>query len=600
MKKLLSFVVMMAIMLALQSQVLFQTGFDDKPAGAHVAASYPEWWTTWDMAPGTAEDAVITVEQAQTAPNSVKFSWGNDVVFLAGNPTSGAWTVEFDMLIPGNVPAFFNLLHVFAGSGSKWALGVYFNMPSGSPQQPAGTYVTHNNQNTNFTIPSNTWFPISIFVDLDNDNATISINGEQILEWQFSIGESGGPGQRQLAAVDFYPINNTSVFYIDNFVFAQVGETGTPTLNVTPTTISDWAVEGSNDKKNTVTVANTGTSMGDYNAWVEFAINPTGTSASFDLTYMAPDDQEPSSAFFNDSANPTLEVAHKYTLSKYCEMVGTYITEISYPLNSTTHDDKIVARVYGQGTDNAPGRILAQEVVSPVNHMEGYWIDVTLSTPVLLDGQDIWVAFEFVQNNDQDGLMLSSGGAAPENSDWRRSNGGGWSQLHVVQPSLENGPFMISAYCEGELTPGCWLSLVGAASGSVPAGNSKTFDVDLDATGLEKGTYRANIFVATNDENNPLFEIPCSFKIVDVGIETYTVNDIQTTVYPNPASDKITVESNQNINSIQLINNMGQVVYTATVNAEKTTINTTDISKGIYFLRVNSDAGAKNIKIIVQ
>jgi hypothetical protein len=41
-------------------------------------------------------------------------------------------------------------------------------------------------------------------------------------------------------------------------------------------------------------------------------------------------------------------------------------------------------------------------------------------------------------------------------------------------------------------------------------------------------------------------------------------------------------------------------VYNAPVNGEKTTINTANFGAGIYFVRVNTDQGSQNIKLIVK
>jgi hypothetical protein len=72
------------------------------------------------------------------------------------------------------------------------------------------------------------------------------------------------------------------------------------------------------------------------------------------------------------------------------------------------------------------------------------------------------------------------------------------------------------------------------------------------------------------------------------------------TVYPNPAKEMITIQSNTIINGIQIINIMGQEVYAATVHSEKLNINTSNLNAGLYFVRVNTAAGSQNTKLIVE
>ncbi|MCL2289832.1 MAG: T9SS type A sorting domain-containing protein [Bacteroidetes bacterium] len=583
----------------INSTVLFETSFDDVPLGAPVALSYPGWWTTWTNNPGGADDGVISNEQASSQPQSAKVSWNDDIVFKAGDLTTGTYTFDFEMYIPNNSPAYFNLLHHFAipnPQNSKWALGVYFNITQGPPNFPAtGTYVRHNDQRTNFTAPNNTWFPVSISIDLDNDLANISINGTEILEWKFSIEESGAPGQRQLAAISYWPPQAGSSFYIDNFVFSStvIGETF-PIMNVTPNKMDEFAAPGSTQTKtNPITVTNTGTSMGDYNSWIEFDFDPPTGTNNYTITYSS--DYEGGGVGYGNNATPLIEVAAKYPTSVYCDKMGTYITKVAYFMYQPVTNNTLTARVYGSGSYNSPGEVLAQATIT--NAMSGNWNEITLSTPVLLDGQDIWVAFEFTQP--VGGFPISyDEGDAIENSNWTRSDGGGWRQMFTVSnPPQPIGRYMIKAFTQGGVVPGCWLSLTGDTYGNVPKGTNKTFNAVFNPTGLAKGTYKATIYVTTNDAANPLFTIPCTFIIDDVGIGEHK---IKTLIYPNPANDKVNIESNVSINSIQIFNNMGQMVHTSHVNAAKTTVNTLNFATGLYFIKVNTDIGTQSIKFMVK
>ncbi|MDR2083966.1 MAG: T9SS type A sorting domain-containing protein [Bacteroidales bacterium] len=581
------------------ANAIFETNFDELSAGAYVAQSYPDWWRTWSNLPGTSEDGLITVEQASSTPNSAKISWGADLIFMTGDKTTGSFTIDFDMYIPGTAPAYFNLLHNFNGTNSEWAIGIHFNITDDTNMPALGTYVQQDGNITNFTAVSDAWFPVSFVVDLDNDLATLDINGTQILEWQFSLIEDGGAGLRQLGAVDFYPPETGSVFYIDNFVFGGVGG-GAPSLAVTPNSISEETLEGSGETFITpVNINNTGTSIGDYVSWASFIDEgKSGEKASFTLTYC--NSNEPVNLYYNQATEPpVMEFAAKYPLSVYCDMVGTYITKVSFFLPNPTSDNKLTARVYGQGAAyNSPGEVLTEITIN--NPIVNYWNELTLPEPVLLSGQDIWVAFEGTQPVGESGLMATDGGPAVENGDWRRTNGGSWGQLHVIQPDLGNGNFMIRAYAEGDVIPGCWLSLEGDTYGSISAGNSATFDIILDSEGLEVGTYEATVSIATNDVNNELFEIPCTLKINELGVEEFAVNNVTTKIYPNPTSDMVTIESNKDINSIQIVNNVGQIVYSAKVNSTQTTINTSGFNTGMYFVRISTDAGSITTKLIVR
>ncbi|MDR2971044.1 MAG: T9SS type A sorting domain-containing protein, partial [Bacteroidales bacterium] len=504
------------IVFAAAPTVLYETSFDDKPNGSYVAQSYPDWWTTWENKPGTIQDALISNEQAKSTPNSAKCTYvagdtGTDLIFKTGEPTTGVYSIDFEMYIPNGVPAYFNILNHFVPSNPsacQWAVGVYFNILTDPNFPGPGTYVRNNKINTNFTAPSNAWFPVSITVDLDNDEASITINGNHLLTWQYSIDENGDPAPRKLAAVDFFPPQTTSVFYFDDFVYTMQGGETFPIMNVIPTEISE---EGTALVTVPILVTNEGTSMGDYFSWIVFDGAPSTGTNQFTLTYSG--DTPGGGVGYQNQC--TVEAAAKYTLDMYCDKVGTYIKKVSYYMYQSSADNKLTARVYGVGNYNNPGEILAEVTIN--NPVIGDWNVITLPDPgILLDGQDIWVAFEMIQPTG--GYLISyDDGLAIENSNWVRSNGGGWGQMFTVgNPPQSVGRVMIKAFAlgEGGVMPGCWLSLTGGDThGTVPAGGSKTYNAVLDPATLEEGVHTATIFVSTSDEDNPLFEIPVTFAV---------------------------------------------------------------------------------------
>lgn len=59
-------------------------------------------------------------------------------------------------------------------------------------------------------------------------------------------------------------------------------------------------------------------------------------------------------------------------------------------------------------------------------------------------------------------------------------------------------------------------------------------------------------------------------------------------VYPNPSNDHITFElSDQKRNlHFKLINSIGEIIRSQTINDNKFTVNKNDLSRGIYFYRI--------------
>lgn len=75
---------------------------------------------------------------------------------------------------------------------------------------------------------------------------------------------------------------------------------------------------------------------------------------------------------------------------------------------------------------------------------------------------------------------------------------------------------------------------------------------------------------------------------------------VGTTIYPNPAKNNINVVSGETIKNISLINAIGQTVFNEDVNAKTTSINTSSLVRGIYFVKVQTNNGTttKRISII--
>ena len=64
---------------------------------------------------------------------------------------------------------------------------------------------------------------------------------------------------------------------------------------------------------------------------------------------------------------------------------------------------------------------------------------------------------------------------------------------------------------------------------------------------------------------------------------------IKTLIYPNPVNDKLTIEAEQALRTVEIYNLMGALVYSQKDCANKVEINTSDLTTGIYFIRMTND-----------
>ena len=485
-----------------QVSVLFESNFDELLEGSYLAKSYPIFWETWGEAPGTNEDALISTEQSSSNPQSAKCAPGTDVIFVAGDKTSGIYTLDFDMYIPNNASAHFNLLHIFDrgnyGSNSEWAMGFYFNITASN--MPPGTNINQNGTLTPFSFPFNKWFPVSFYINLDDDIANVSIDGTQILEWQFSLTEGGGSGKLQFAGADFFPPQANSKFYIDNFKYVCIsGDETFPILAATPTEITVTIAPDATANQ-PITITNTGTSIGGYNSWMKYDFEPVSGNDVFSLSHCGELDE--SAVGFTQYVGQ-FEIVAKFTASQLCGEVGSYITKLSYFVPDYV-GDLLTFRIYGPLADNQPGKLLAEVQQNAVFIVA--WNEITLPEPLLIDQNELWITVEMKQLAEAAPIAVDDR-LEVSGANWLKIGNGNWAEFTGF------GNFLIKGTATGSAVPACWITTSGATSGSVPKDNSKSFNVNFNSNGLEEGTYNATIFVETNDTDNSLFTIPVTLVV---------------------------------------------------------------------------------------
>jgi hypothetical protein len=101
----------------------------------------------------------------------------------------------------------------------------------------------------------------------------------------------------------------------------------------------------------------------------------------------------------------------------------------------------------------------------------------------------------------------------------------------------------------------------------------------------------------TNEDNESEFSNEACVT-PGVGLEELESN---ISVYPNPAKEFIIVESTNDIRSIEITNYMGQVVHSVkAVEMTKRQVNTNTLSAGVYFVKVETDTGIEQVRIVIS
>jgi hypothetical protein len=78
------------------------------------------------------------------------------------------------------------------------------------------------------------------------------------------------------------------------------------------------------------------------------------------------------------------------------------------------------------------------------------------------------------------------------------------------------------------------------------------------------------------------------------------LNGGKISIYPNPATDNVFVKSDFTITNIEVLNYIGQTVYTRqNVSAKTVKVNVANLTTGVYFVKVTTVEGIKTVKITV-
>lgn len=107
-------------------------------------------------------------------------------------------------------------------------------------------------------------------------------------------------------------------------------------------------------------------------------------------------------------------------------------------------------------------------------------------------------------------------------------------------------------------------------------------------------TNKADIFF---DYNAPIITNLASTVFQSLTVNEHVI-DHSVSVYPNPTRDKVGVRSNNAIQSIQLFDVQGRLLFTKLVNELSENIDMTTKANGVYFMRITTTQGVKIEKIL--
>ncbi len=166
-------------------------------------------WKGWANSPAGA--AFTSNAHAFSTPNSVDIAPAADTVHEYSGYTAGEWIYEAWQYIPTDFTgqSYFILLNQYddAGNTVNWSVQVRFN---------GDTNQVENTGTSEGTLPlmKGMWMLLKIEFDLTNDTCAFYYGGQLLYSGTWT-GEVSGSGIANLAAVDLFANDASSIFYDD-------------------------------------------------------------------------------------------------------------------------------------------------------------------------------------------------------------------------------------------------------------------------------------------------------------------------------------------------------------------------------------------------
>ena len=200
-----------------QPFVLVDDNFDAYALGA-LGPQSPNW-TTWSGTEGGSEDGIVSAEQANTVANSMKIEGNNgpqDVLLLLGDQTAGHYILSWNLYVPAGKSAYYNTQKFAESPGEEFGMVIDFNANGTGSLSAGGANAAA------FTYRQDRWIAVQHFIDLNNDNIRLYIDGAFVYSWKASAQASEATGTLQLGAIDFFPARGPHLFYVDDVFFAEI------------------------------------------------------------------------------------------------------------------------------------------------------------------------------------------------------------------------------------------------------------------------------------------------------------------------------------------------------------------------------------------
>jgi len=248
--------------------------------------------------------------------------------------------------------------------------------------------------------------------------------------------------------------------------------------------------------------------------------------------------------------------------------------------------------LYDDAGNGLPGSLIVEygELTTLSKSFASTWQTALLPEPQILGAGKYWVSIYgsyMGVSNDEAGyyIVCNEQTILEPFAAWDEISGEDWNFVNANLPSISFRVF-------GRKSTIPPLYNIYRNDQLIAENVSELTYVDYDAN-LD-GANKWSVKVACEDgESSPVNAN--KQKCVPVGIAE---NEQFFTIAPNPASNTVKIASESIFNKVDVVNFMGQVVISTTQDGTQATIDVSNLSNGIYFVRITTDNGVAVQKFI--
>lgn len=295
------------------------------------------------------------------------------------------------------------------------------------------------------------------------------------------------------------------------------------------------------------------------------------------------------------SPSDELEIGcyHLFKPSELVRFNGGTIDKISIYVNTEPAYASYAIRIWVGGNttigsdDFGPASLIPsyEQEIAPEEIQLNAWSVITLDQPFLINGtQPLWVGFNCIYSSPQQTYPFvytsdfthGSGDIIQWFGDeWYTGDDTGVDNNWAIKANVIPPVVTYAVYEDGELI-----------EDGITDPEYVVSPYDLSAC----------YTIATTCENGEISDqTDC---VTPVSIENVESEVASFEVYPNPATEVVTVSSSLNAKEVQVLNYLGQVIYTQTVSSNVFTLNVANYADGVYFIRLVGDDTIATQKLV--